>query len=300
MALCLFSDAQTPLRCPRARVVASVKVQDAERSDHRLLTGPRAVQTTASPCRVPKCARDCERSGLLHCFQLFYDAAPSLGGMSGASRSASDGSKSFTVAGMISCYFTPSRAVGVDAPSCLHPSSGQSSEYRERLEECSVLLLFSQSQRLHSVLQRIHAHGGGHFTRPSYLTVTCSVLCRLREVQDSEFWANIVEKYVLFSYPTLEEPAKHGSESYTCSHSRRLRTVNRKFIRHSAVQFKAVFTECAGERAEYGSAGHVSPSWCRPMVQATGWMFMLTSCLCLHVALHDLRYFYLASNLLHR
>ena len=56
VALCLSSDAQTSVRCPRARVVANVKVWDSERSDRRLLTGPRAVQTTASPCRVPKCA----------------------------------------------------------------------------------------------------------------------------------------------------------------------------------------------------------------------------------------------------
>ena len=28
-----------------------------------------------------------------------------------------------------------------------------------------------------------------------------------------DFWANIVEKYVLFSYPTLGKPAKHGSNA---------------------------------------------------------------------------------------
>ena len=50
--------------------------------------------------------------------------------------------------------------------------------------ESKVFSLEGEMRCTGLVLQWIHAHasvyGGGHFTRPSYLTVTCSVLFRLR------------------------------------------------------------------------------------------------------------------------
>ena len=51
------------------------------------------------------------------------------------------------------------------------------------------------------------------------------------------------------------------SESFACSHGSCLGT-DWKFIRHSAVHFKAVLTEHAGVKAEYGSTGRVCEKTC--------------------------------------
>ena len=92
--------------------------------------------------------------------------------------------------------FTPSRAVGVAALPCpggqvacrgrqrSSPAritdASQSGFFRQCFPRDDVLPTSGEIRCTCLVLQWIHAlasvNGGGHFTRPSYLTVTCSVL----------------------------------------------------------------------------------------------------------------------------